>query len=109
HGVGGSSMSEGDYWHKTADLGWRVTILQSSQLIAPGRYHWQDAAKAMDELRQHPAEIGEAPFTVLAGLLHGGGPGYSDSREQIGGFSFSRTKHSHGTDGTVGWQCSPRR
>jgi len=73
HGAGGSMLSEGDYWRAAVDLGWRVAMLQSSQIVAPGRYHWQDADKAVEELPGHLAEIGAASLTILAGFSMGGG------------------------------------
>jgi len=73
HGAAGSIVAEGDYWRPAVGLGWRVAVLQSSQVWAPGRYHWQDTAKATEELMQHLEEIGEASFTVLAGFSMGAG------------------------------------
>lgn len=73
HGAGGSILTEGDYWRQAAALGWRVAALQSSQVLAPGRYHWQDADKAAAELREHAAAVGAAPLTVLAGYSMGAG------------------------------------
>lgn len=73
HGAGGSIRREGDYWRAAVELGWRVAVLQSSQVLGPGRYHWQDTEKAAEELRYHLAEIGGAAFTVLAGFSMGAG------------------------------------
>lgn len=73
HGAGGSILSEGDFWRQAVELGWRVAMLQSSQVFSSGRYHWLDTAKAIDELRHHLAEIGEASFTVLSGFSMGAG------------------------------------
>lgn len=73
HGAGGSILTEGHYWRSAVDLGWRVAALQSSQVMGPGRYHWQDADKATEELQQHLAAIGEALLTVLAGFSMGAG------------------------------------
>lgn len=73
HGAGGSILTEGDYWRQAVELGWRVALLQSSQVFAPGRYHWQDTAKATEEVRRHLEEIGEASLTVLAGFSMGAG------------------------------------
>lgn len=73
HGAGGSILTEGDYWRPAADFGWRVAAVQSSQIWAPGRYHWLDTDKATEELRQHLAELGPAPSVVLAGFSMGAG------------------------------------
>lgn len=73
HGAGGSILTEGDYWRQAVQLGWRVAMLQSSQVFAPRRYHWQDAAKAIEEVRRHLEEIGEGSPIVLAGFSMGGG------------------------------------
>lgn len=73
HGAGGSIVTEGDYWRSAVDLGWRVAVLQSSQVWGPNRYHWQDTVKAAEEIRQHLEKIGEAPVTVMAGFSMGAG------------------------------------
>lgn len=73
HGAGGSIASEGPYWQPAVELGWRVAMLQSSQVWAPGRYHWQDVEKATQEVLQHLEQVGAAPTTVLAGFSMGGG------------------------------------
>ncbi len=73
HGAGGSILTEGDYWRAATDAGWRVAVLQSSQVFAPGRYHWLDAARATEELRRHLDELGPSRLTILAGFSMGGG------------------------------------
>lgn len=71
HGAGGSILSDGDRWRPATDYGWRVAAVQSSQLWAPGRYHWADGAQAATELQQHLTELGPARHTVLGGFSMG--------------------------------------
>ncbi|MDW8403817.1 TPR end-of-group domain-containing protein [Chloroflexus sp.] len=71
HGASGSIVIEGGYWQPATELGWRVAMLQSAQLWAPGRYHWADTAQALAEVRQHLAELAPAPMTVMAGFSMG--------------------------------------
>lgn len=73
HGAGGSILTEGDYWRLAVELGWRVAMLQSSQVHAPGRYHWADRDKAAEELGHHLAELSPDIPTVLSGYSMGGG------------------------------------
>lgn len=85
HGAGGSILTEGDYWRQAVDLGWRVAMLQSSQVLSAQRFHWGDREKAARELADHLAQLGQdgphdalqntlqdAPI-VLAGYSQGGG------------------------------------
>jgi predicted esterase len=73
HGASGSNLTEGDHWRRAVDFGWRVAAAQSSQVWAPGRYHWVDLDKATEELRQHLAALGEGERTALGGFSMGGG------------------------------------
>lgn len=71
HGASGSIVSEGDYWQLATAFGWRVAMLQSSQLWDPNRYHWANTAQALAELRQHLAELALPPLTVIGGFSMG--------------------------------------
>ncbi|MBO2521375.1 MAG: alpha/beta hydrolase [Clostridia bacterium] len=71
HGGSGSLASEGELWRPAAEWGWRVAALQSSQVLAPGRFHWSDRGKALEEVRAHLAALGAERSAVLAGFSQG--------------------------------------
>ncbi len=79
HGNLGNMVSFAPYWHKAADLGYRVAVLQSTQTTwVSGFYVWDDHSKVLAELREHYSQLCQQyPVDLnqvfVAGFSSGGG------------------------------------
>jgi len=75
HGNNGNMLSESEQWQSLAAQGWLLGRAQSSQIMGPDSYVWNDTGIADTEIKQH--------YTTLI-EQHGG----DSSRVVLGGFSM---------------------
>jgi A/B hydrolase-like, N-terminal domain len=77
HDAGGDAEEFGERWQPAVAAGWLVGIPQSSRMVAPGRFGWDDRDRAVQEIREHFHElVREHPITrdrvIVAGFSQGG-------------------------------------
>lgn len=77
HGNNGNAKDEASQWDSLAEEGWLVVLPQSSQLVGPDRYVWDDVPLADQEIVHHFAEISaeysiDPKRIVLGGFSRGG-------------------------------------
>ena len=78
HPYSSSAADFAQYWQVLASQGWLVLLPQSSQIVSPDGYCWDNTLLAIDEIKAHLADITQQyPIdprrTVVAGFSQGGG------------------------------------
>ncbi|MFL5800522.1 MAG: alpha/beta hydrolase [Roseiflexaceae bacterium] len=78
HGNFGTSAASIDFWHTAVAQGWLLALPQSSQIIWPNAYVWNDRDRAVPEIQAHYATLAEQyPIdrsrVVVGGFSMGGG------------------------------------
>lgn len=72
HGYDGTAAGTLPAWSPLATHGWLVAALQSSQMAGMAGYHWSDAARTRQEMRQHCDELAATYPLNLGRLVIGG-------------------------------------
>ncbi len=69
HGNTSTSERARDHWGSATESGWLLATPQSSQLMAPNRFGWNDRAVAEAETSAHLQELGQTfdPVRVVVG------------------------------------------
>lgn len=78
HGNRSNGRDTAGYWSKALDLGWVLASAQSSQVVSPNRYVWDNTETASAEVKQHYADIcAEYQFdencVIVGGFSRGAG------------------------------------
>jgi predicted esterase len=68
HGNGADGDSALEGWRAAVDDGWLLTAIQSSQIISPNRFIWDDTPLALREIRQQYGAL-ETEFELSADHL----------------------------------------
>ena len=72
HGNNSTNELEKPYWEKAHELGWLVAFFQSSQIMSPGRYMWNDLAIAVPEIKSLFAQVLDAYAVDMTRIVVGG-------------------------------------
>jgi len=77
HGNNSSAQRSVEFWESAVQDGWRTVLLQSSQIIYPNAYVWDDLELGAQEIKAHYEELTasdspEAGPTVVGGFSKGG-------------------------------------
>ena len=77
HGNNSSAQRSVEFWESAVQDGWRTVLLQSSQIIYPNAYVWDDLELGAQEIKVHFEELTasdspEAGPTVVGGFSKGG-------------------------------------
>ena len=59
HGNGENGRTALEEWRSTVSEGWLLAVAQSSQVVAPNSYAWNDRELGLSELREHYASLRE--------------------------------------------------
>jgi predicted esterase len=78
HGNSGNAHDFADNWRSLTEQGWVAALPQSSQLMAPGAFVWDDFTRGTQALQEHYAALIEQyaidpERVILAGFSRGGG------------------------------------
>jgi predicted esterase len=76
HGNGENGRTALEEWRSAVSEGWLLAVAQSSQVVAPNSYAWNDRERGLSELREHYASLREqqaidAERVVVAGFSMG--------------------------------------
>jgi dienelactone hydrolase len=78
HGNSSTSAASIDFWRPAVAQGWLLGVPQSSQIIWPNAYVWNDRDRAVAEVHQHAAALAaqypiDRSRVVVGGFSMGGG------------------------------------
>lgn len=78
HGNNGNAANALPKWDKITAQGWLLAVPQSSQIVGPGAYVWDDRETGVKEVRDHLAQLSgdyniDPERVVLGGFSKGGG------------------------------------
>ena len=77
HGNNANAQRSVEFWESAVQDGWRTALLQSSQIIYPNAYVWDDLELGAQEIKAHYEELTasdstETGPTVIGGFSKGG-------------------------------------
>jgi predicted esterase len=78
HGHSSTAEVAAEHWRPAAGMGWLVALAQSSQIVGPDHYGWDDWDRARGEIVDHVTALGDRyaldeECAVLCGFSMGGG------------------------------------
>lgn len=78
HGNNGNAANALPKWEQITTHGWLLAVPQSSQIVGPDAYVWDDREKGINEVREHLAKLSgdynvDPARVVLGGFSMGGG------------------------------------
>ena len=78
HGHNGNKDINIEYWDVARQRGWLVLSAQSTQVVFPDAYHWDDPAHGLSDLRTYYEQISkkfqiDPQRTIIAGFSQGSG------------------------------------
>jgi len=77
HGNSANAQVSVEYWQSAVDQGWLTALLQSSQIVGPDRYVWNDLEWGAREIKTHYQELSgkhkiDPARVVVSGFSKGG-------------------------------------
>jgi len=72
HGNSANAQGSVPYWQSAVDRGWLTALLQSSQIVGPERYVWNDLEWGAREIKAHYQELSEKHLVDPARVVVGG-------------------------------------
>lgn len=72
HWWGGSARDTAARWQRLVDEGWTLVAAQSSQILSPGRFCWDDRELALAEAQHHLSDCRDRRALPLDGMVVAG-------------------------------------